>query len=338
MIPRILIALAIAAAGVAIFIALNLPLPWLLGPMFACLFAALAGVRLKGPPMIGDAMRTILGVAVGASITPDVVTRLPDMAVSLALIPPFIVAIGLVGYPYFRKICKFDPATSYYGAMPGGLQDMLVFGEEAGGNPRHLSLIHATRVLIVVSALPFVLSYVLGLSLDQPIGAPASEIPPHELVYMVVIAGLGWGVAKKVGLFGASILGPLILATIASLTGLIHSRPPMEAILAAQFFIGLAVGVKYVGITWSELRRVVLAAIGYTFLIGLLSLSVAEVAVYFNLAPQTEALLAFSPGGQAEMTVLAIVAGADIAYVVTHHLTRIVVVIIGAPIMRKWLT
>ena len=38
------------------------------------------------------------------------------------------------------------------------------------------------------------------------------------------------------------------------------------------------------------------------------------------------------------MTVLAIVAGADIAFVVTHHLTRIVVVIIGAPIIRKWLT
>ncbi len=338
MIARILIALLIAAVGVAVFVFLDLPLPWLLGPMFACLIAALAGAKLKGPPLLGDAMRTILGVAVGASITPDVVTRLPDMAASIAFIPPFILLIGLVGYPYFRKVCKFDPATSYYGAMPGGLQDMLIFGEEAGGNVRQLSLIHATRVLIVVSLLPVVLTYILGLSLDQPIGAPASEIPPLELLYMVLIALIGWQVAKKIGLFGASILGPLILATIASLTGLIHSRPPMEAILAAQFFIGLSVGVKYVGITWSELRRVVLAAIGYTALIMALSLAVAELVVVLGLAPQAEALLAFSPGGQAEMTVLAIVAGADIAYVVTHHLTRIVVVIIGAPIVKKWLT
>lgn len=338
MVWRVLIALALAAAGVAVFLLLNLPLPWLLGPMFACLVAALAGVPLQGPKHIGDAMRTVLGVAVGASITPDVVTRLPDMAVSIALIPPFILLIGLVGYPYFRRVCGFDPATSYYGAMPGGLQDMLVFGEEAGGNPRHLSLIHATRVLIVVSALPVVLTYILNLSLDKPIGAPAADIPPHELALMVVIAFVGWRGAKRIGLFGASILGPLILATVASLTGLIHSRPPMEAILAAQFFIGLSVGVKYVGITWAELRRVVLAAIGYTVLIGLLSLAFAELVYFLNLAPQAEALLAFSPGGQAEMTVLAIVAGADIAYVVTHHLTRIVVVIIGAPIVRKWLS
>jgi membrane AbrB-like protein len=260
------------------------------------------------------------------------------MALSLALVPPFILAIGLVGYPFFRRVCKFDPATSYYGAMPGGLQDMLVFGQEAGGNVRHLSLIHATRVLLVVSALPFVLTTILGMDLDQPIGAPAAQLPPHELLLMVAIAGFGWWGAKRVGLFGATILGPMILATFASLTGLIHSRPPAEAILAAQFFIGLSVGVKYVGVTWAELRRVVVAAIGYTLLIGMVALAFAEVAYFLNLAPQAEALLAFSPGGQGEMTVLAIVAGADIAYVVTHHLTRIVVVILGAPIVARWLT
>jgi membrane AbrB-like protein len=335
---KIAATLGVAALGVALFVFLNLPLPWLLGPLFACLVAALAGAKLKGPPVMGDAMRTVLGVAVGASITPDVAGRVPDMALSLALVPPFILAIGLVGYPFFRRVCKFDPATSYYGAMPGGLQDMLVFGQEAGGNVRHLSLIHATRVLLVVSALPFVLTTILGMDLDRPIGAPAAQLPPHELLLMVAIAGFGWWGAKRVGLFGATILGPMILATFASLTGLIHSRPPAEAILAAQFFIGLSVGVKYVGVTWAELRRVVVAAIGYTLLIGMVALAFAEVAYFLNLAPQAEALLAFSPGGQGEMTVLAIVAGADIAYVVTHHLTRIVVVILGAPIVARWLT
>ncbi|WP_255733624.1 AbrB family transcriptional regulator [Ruegeria sp. Ofav3-42] len=32
------------------------------------------------------------------------------------------------------------------------------------------------------------------------------------------------------------------------------------------------------------------------------------------------------------MTVLAIVSGADLGFVITHHLTRFVLVIIGAPI------
>ena len=48
-----------------------------------------------------------------------------------------------------------------------------------------------------------------------------------------------------------------------------------------------------------------------------------------------EAFLAFAPGGQAEMTVLAIVTGADLGFVIAHHLTRIVLVIAGAPLVAR---
>jgi membrane AbrB-like protein len=335
-IPSIVATLTIGALGVLAFSVAGLPLPWLLGPMFGCLAAALLGVKLKGVPMVSNAMRTVLGVAVGASITPALVARLDEMALSIALVPPFVLAIGLAGYPYFRRVCRFDKATSFYAAMPGGLQDMLVFGEEAGGSPRVLSLIHATRVLVVVSVLPLVLSFAMSINLDQPPGQAASSIPSTELILMVALAAAGWAGAARIGLFGASILGPLILAAVASLTGFLNHRPPTEAILAAQFFIGMGVGVKYVGITGQELRRVVGAGLGYCMILAILSFIVAEIVIALGLAPPLEAILAFSPGGQAEMTVLAIVAGADIAFVVTHHLLRIVTVILGAPIFFRY--
>ena len=46
-----------------------------------------------------------------------------------------------------------------------------------------------------------------------------------------------------------------------------------------------------------------------------------------------DALLAFAPGGQAEMTVLALIVGADVAFVVAHHVLRLVIVILGAPLV-----
>ncbi len=334
---RLGLTLVISLVGVAVFRLAGLPLPWLLGPMFACLAAALAGVELTGNAVATDSMRTVLGVAVGASITPAVVGRLPEMALSIALIPPLILVIGATGYPYFRKLWGFDPATSYYSAMPGGLQDMLLFGEEAGGDPRALSLIHATRVLLIVTSLPMLLSYGMGLDFSRPPGAPMGEVPVHELALMVVIALAGWRLGLRIGLFGASILGPMILAAAASLTDLIHHRPPAEAILAAQFFIGFGVGVKYVGITVVELRRIVAAAAGYAMLLGVVSAMFSGIVIWLDLAPPLEAILAFSPGGQAEMAVLAIVVGADIAYVVTHHVARIVTVIVGAPLVGRFL-
>lgn len=68
---RIGMTLAIAIVGVALFEGLGLPLPWLLGPMFAGLFVALLGAPLEAPPYAAPVMRTVLGVAIGTAITPS---------------------------------------------------------------------------------------------------------------------------------------------------------------------------------------------------------------------------------------------------------------------------
>lgn len=122
----------IAVFGIVVFFFLGLPLPFLLGPMFACLIGALLQVRLAGFGLAGDATRTILGVAVGGSIKPELFDRVGEMAVTLALTPLFVILIGAIGYPYFRRVCGFSEPTAYFSAMPGGLQDMIVFWGRGG--------------------------------------------------------------------------------------------------------------------------------------------------------------------------------------------------------------
>jgi membrane AbrB-like protein len=221
--------------------------------------------------------------------------------------------------------------------MPGGLQDMVIFGTEAGGDARALSLIHATRVLIIVTLAPIILTHGFGASLTNAIGAPAASLPPGELLIMTAAAVVGWKGGEKIGLFGASILGPMIVTAALSLAGVIHFRPPAEAILAAQFFIGIGIGVGYVGVTLAELRRDVVAGVIFVLILAILAAAFTEIVVFLRLAPNMEAFLALAPGGQAEMTVLAIIAGADLGYVIVHHLTRVLVVITGAPIAARLL-
>lgn len=334
MIP-ILLTFVIALIGVAGFHALALPLPWLLGPITACLLAALAGVKMRGIKLVNEGMRTVLGVAVGATFTPPLLMTMAGMWPTLMLIPVMVLCIGLVGVPYFQRLWGFDFATSYYSTMPGGLQDMLVFGEEAGGNPRSLSLIHATRVMVIVVALPFILQGFWDADLSNPPGAPASSIAPSQMLLMVACALVGWQGAKAIGMFGASILGPLIVAAACALVGLLHHRPPAEAIWAAQFFIGMTVGVKYTGITMTEVRRDLVAGLGFCVILIVLTLIFVEFVYVLELAPGMEALLAFAPGGQAELTVLALIVGADVAFVIAHHVLRIFVVILGAPLFAR---
>ncbi|QJF51247.1 AbrB family transcriptional regulator [Roseobacter ponti] len=332
---RIASAFATAALGVAVFQFLSIPLPWLLGPIFACLFAALAGLPMAGIKWLNDGMRTILGVAVGATMTPEALALFPAMWPTLLMVPLMVGVIGVTGVPYFRRICGYDFPTAWYATMPGGLQDMIVFGEEAGASVRALSLIHATRVLVIVVALPFLLRGIWNADLSSPPGLPAADVPMSELTIMVFCAIAGWQGARRIGLFGASILGPLILTAAVTLGDGLHYRPPAEAIQAAQFFIGMSIGCKYAGITMQEIRRDLAAGLGFCVLLMILTVIFVEAIYGTGLAPGMDALLAFAPGGQAELTVLALVVGADVTFVVAHHVLRIFVVILGAPLAQR---
>lgn len=329
--------LGAALAGAGLFLVAELPLPWLLGPMAACLLLALAGAPMADHGRLSVYMRTILGVAVGASIKPELVQRLPEIGGSLAFIPLFVLVIGLIGYPYFRHVCSYSRPTAYFGAMPGGLQDMLVFGKEAGADIRTLSLVHATRVLVIVSLVPVILQNAYGLAVaGQPTpGLHIWQVSPFELAIMVGCAVGGLWFAERIKLFGASIVGPLIVAAAASLSGLLTHRPPVEAIIAAQLFIGMSVGVQYRGVTLREIVTTIAAALVYCLLLAAIAYGFAQLVTLFGFAPPLEGFLAYAPGGQAEMTVMAIVVGADVAFVATHHILRIVVVILGAPLVLK---
>lgn len=335
--PKVLSTIALASAGTAVFVWLGLPLPFLFGPLMACLLAALAGAPVAGPGKIGILMRTVLGVAIGASITPDLVARLPQMAISLAMVPLYVVVIAMIGVPFFRRVYGLDPPTAFFAAMPGGLQEMTAFGEETGANVRSLTLIHATRLLVIVLVAPLIMVVGFGADLDNPIGEPAATLPIHEMAIMAAAAIIGWQAAARIGLFGAAIIGPMILSAALSLGGVIHSRPPAEAILAAQFFIGMGLGAGYVGVTFSDLRKDVAAGLVYVVIVAAVAAVFAEAVILLGLAPPIDGFLAFAPAGQAEMAILAIVVGADLGFVVLHHVARVFFILTCAPIAARLL-
>ena len=332
-----LITHTICLSGAIIFLWLKLPLPWLFGPLFSCLLAALIGINLYSIKILSDAMRTILGVAVGATVTLSFLLALPGFWNTLIFIPITVILSGIIGVWYFQKLCGYDFPTAYYSSMPGGLQDMLVFGEEAGGNVRAMSLIHATRVLVIIIALPTLLTFIWGISLDKPPGDPIKNFEIEQLIILGICGIAGWKIASFLGMFGASILGPLILTAIASITGILHTRPPVEAIWAAQYFIALGIGEKYVGVTAQEIRKDILAGLGFCIFLLLITLSIVSLVINYNLAPAVDAMLSMAPGGQAELVVMALIVGADLGFVVAHHLFRIFIVILGAPIMERFM-
>ncbi|MCY3673957.1 MAG: AbrB family transcriptional regulator [Paracoccaceae bacterium] len=328
--------LAYASLGGVVFLFLGLPIPLLIGPMLGCLVAALIGLRLKGFDKISIFMRTVLGVAIGSTFTPEILSEIGQLGASLIIIPLFLLVICAVGYFYF-KFLRFDTGTSYYGSIPGGLVEMLVFGDKAGANVRALSLIHATRVLVIMLVVPFVITTIWDIDLTHLPGVHINQVPILEIGLMIFAAITGWRLAVVLKVPGATILGPMVLTSILTLTDLIHFRPPVEFIWGAQFFIGLGVGIRYNGVTGVEVRQYILSALGYCLLLGLVSLLFVFVVVGLLDTSPMDTLLAYLPGGQAEMGIIAIVSNADMAYVISHHALRLILVLLLVQVFARWI-
>lgn len=334
---QLALTLCAALLGLGFWLWLALPLPFLFGPMVACILLALAGLPVRGFGKMTEGARTVLGLSIGLSVTPALLAQLPQMASSLALVAVYVLLTGLLGVPFFRRFCGFDRVTAFYAAMPGGATDMIMFGKEAGADVRALSLIHATRVAVIVTLAPLVLWHVYGASLDRPAGPPLSSFPLPDLAIMALAALAGWQIARRIGLFGASVLGPMIAGLVLSLSNIIDMRVPAEAIELAQFVIGVSIGAHYIGVTLRELRKTIAMGALFMMILILLSGGIAEIAVLLGLASGVDALLAFAPGGQAEMAVLALMVGADIGFVALHHVFRILLVLVGTPIAARWM-
>ncbi len=316
-----------AAAGGAVFYLLKFPIPLLLGPMTGCLVAALAGFKMAGLGKISIIMRATLGVTVGSTITSEVLTEMNQQLASLAIVPFFLIVICSLGYLYFRLL-GYDKYTSYYGSMPGGLVDMIIFGDAAGANVRALSLIHATRIILIFILVPFIIAIIWQIDLTRPPGLHFYEVPWTQLLLMALAGFAGWKVAEFLKITGGTIIGPMIFTAALTLTGMITFRPPVEFIWLAQYFIGIGVGIRYSGVTYSEIRNYIFAALGYCCVIGSVSIALALAIVGLMGTNPLDTLLAYLPGGQAEMAMVAIITDSNVAFVISHHILRLVLILL----------
>ena len=331
--------LSVCALGAEAFLLLHLPLPWLLGPIIvATILSRIERFSFKQPKVLVNPIRTILGVTIGSAFTPAIATGMVTYISSLVFILPFIGLIGVVGVWYFWKIAKYDKMTAYFSAMPGGLVEMTTIGDEMVANVARVTLTQSTRLFLIVFTLPFIIEWISHVDLGGrgSITPPLNTLSLHDIIGMILLGSLGaWG-ALRLKVSGAYIIGPMVLSAVVYLSGFIESRPPDEALKLAQLVIGSSIGFVFHGISKQEVFRTLLHTVGYFLILCLLCLFFVSLVHFLFDFPLLSVLLAYSPGGQAEMNLIAIILAVNVPFVALHHVLRLFLVMSIAPLFGKW--
>lgn len=339
LIRRVLPALLLATLAGGLAARLAVPLPWMIGPLFAIAILRMAGARLEGPPGGRQVGQWAIGTALGLYFTPAVLGQLSRHGAVIALIAASAVAVGLLGALLLRRWTEVSPATAFFAALPGGASEMVVLAERQGGAVDRVAAAHALRVMLVVSIVPFVLVHwgQGGAEVFQPL-ATAVDGWRLPILFAASLAGVMlFGVLR---IANAWVLGPL--ACVGSLTALDLplSGLPLELVNGGQLLLGVALGSRFSPSFFRAAPRflgVSALATGLALLLsGAFVWLLARFFADFVALPLPSLALAASPGGMAEMSVTAKVMHLSVPLVTATHVLRVVLLTVCAPPLCRY--
>ena len=337
--PRALLALALGTGGGWLASLAGLPLPWMIGAMLATTLAAVAGLPVALWQRLREGFVVVLGVMLGSSFTPEIAAQLPGWGISILILGVYTVLSGALGAWFFHRVAGYDRITSYFSAMPGGLSVMIFVGEAMGGDSRLISLTHASRLLLVVLILPFAFQIFMGYDpADRPAAGPAvADLGWLDVAVLTASGVLGWAGARLLRIPAPAVVGPMLLSAAVHLGGVIEAGPPQVLVAAAQVVVGSALGCRFAGTAVSTIWRTILWAAGGTVVLLGTAVAAAWAGHLVTGLPVLELTLAYSPGGLAEMSLVALALGLEAALVATHHIVRIFLIVVFAPLAFRLL-
>jgi membrane AbrB-like protein len=334
--PAIILALALGTVGGAIFLYWRLPLAWMMGAMVVTTVAALVGVPMKGPMRLRSLMVAVLGVMLGSAFTPETLGQAAKWTVSLGGVLLYSALVAGVIFLALRRRPGFGPVTAYFSGTPGGLSEMILFGGSFGGDERTISLIHSMRILIVVMVIPFWFRFAHGY---EPSGTTVlGSVADIGLVDALILAACcvgGYIAARRLNIPAAALSGPMIASAAVHVGGVTAAVPPSELVAIAQVVMGTTIGCRFAGHSVRKVFATLGTGVVTTVFMLAAGLAFAIALERLTGLPFPALLLAFSPGGLAEMGLICLSMGIDIAFVSTHHLIRIFFIVVLAPFIFR---
>lgn len=329
-----------AAAGWSAY-AIGLPLPFMMGPMLVVGLVGITGLEHRGhgvhvPYWLRTAMVPIIGVMLGSGFTPAVVAGMREWWITLSVLVVFILLCSALVYQFYRRVYRLEPATAYFGSIPGGLIDMAIIGESQGGDARTISLIHFSRILVSVICLPFLMRHIYPAT--GPTSLTPGESVPMEIVDIALLGGcaiVGYFGGLLIRLPGAQISGPLALSAILHATQITVASPPGWLIVLAQIVVGSGLGARFAGVSIRAAGRLMIASVFGTMIMFTVTLATAFAMSHFVDVPFAALILAYAPGGVTEMSLIALSLNIGVAFITTHHIARIALSIGIMPMMWR---
>ncbi|MBE9640620.1 AbrB family transcriptional regulator [Salipiger mangrovisoli] len=336
--PSFAMALTIGACGGAVFTWIGMPLSWMLGAMTTAGLASILHLPVKGWARARPPMSAVIGVMLGSQFSPHTLESAALWWPALIGLAGYLVVSAVLCTLYLRRMVRLDPVTAFFSAMPGGLIDMVLLGTERGGDERTIALMHSSRIFLVVLGLPPLMTLVTGADPGARAAAwrPLANMGLADVAFFLGAIALGTALGRLARLPAPFLIGPMMVSMALHWSGTTGFTVPSAVIAVAQIVLGTTVGCRFAGTSTRRILHILLTSAGSTVILLGVALIFALALQYVIDVPVEGILLAFAPGGLAEMSLIALALNLEVSFVVVSHISRIGMVILGAGLVSRW--
>jgi membrane AbrB-like protein len=319
--------LAIAAVGGVGFSLIGVPAGLVSGSVLAVASAALAGRPTKVPLWLARACFMLIGMLLGAVVTPETLAGITTWPLSVALLTVSTLCMMVATTCYLRFAHGWDPLSALLGASPGAMAQVVALAAEFGADMRGVAIVQTMRVLVITIGLP------AGLALFGFVAAGVIVVPGPpsgssllELAMIAIVSSLMAFATVRLRVPGGLLFGAMAGSALLHGTGYVHAVLPWWVGSSAVVMLGAVVGSRFANATPRMLLDYVGAALGSSAVAIAVASFFVLIATRFLPFRTADVVIAYAPGAQDTMMVLALALHLDPVYVGAHQLSRWLVV------------
>ncbi|MEM9736374.1 MAG: AbrB family transcriptional regulator, partial [Pseudomonadota bacterium] len=311
---------------------------WMLGALFLTMAFSLGGAPVNVPTWFRQYFILLLGLFLGESFDHLTTSELTRWPVSLMAALLYVPVAGGVAYLFYRFVAGEGRATAICEAIPGGLTAVVMLSENLGADQRAVALSQSLRISIVVLLAPVIAFGLLGLPApDEAMFEGQRIISGPDFALLLGASVLGVWALGRVGMPLPALVGPVFVSAALRMGGLVEGALPHTLIEVALVVMGASIGSRFAGVPirrWAEVAALTLVG---TLILMAVSFVFALVVSWSTGLELFSVMLAYAPGGVAEMSLIALAIDADPGFVAVHHVTRITFILIVFPLFAAWL-
>jgi uncharacterized protein len=222
------------------------------------------------------------------------------------------------------------------GASPGSMIQVIALSTELGADLRAIAIVQTLRVLLLTTGIPAGLALFGLVAPAIPVArGPAGVSVLGSMIILVIVSSAAAYALARLRFPGGLIFGAMAASGVLHGAGLISAALPWWIGSAAVVVLGAVVGSRFANAS----LRMIAGYLGAAFGSFAVSLTVATlfalIDTYFFPFQIANVVVAFAPGAQDTMMVLALALHLDPVFVGAHHIARFLVVTFTIAIAAK---